>query len=339
MELPIAANTPGFIYGVLFGSLLLCSGLSLGIWLGRRSSASTAEREQLQRMMLGLFRWTNGFADDVSHYRESLDRVSQEFDPEKLKNSDGEIVRTLTQIVHANEELQERLDKAEDALNNQAHEINAYMCEARTDTLTELPNRRAFDDDLSRRLAEWRRSGVPLSLIMIDIDHFKGFNDQYGHAAGDAVLSDVARVLRNATRETDLVARLGGEEFAIILPAVEGDEACEAVERTRQAIAATTVGYEAKSLHVTVSCGAAQVRENESAAALIKRADKALYASKGAGRNNSHFHDGVRCVPLSMTSNHQEAAGNAGADHAANDFAEVCDKLRERLLEITEGEV
>jgi diguanylate cyclase len=335
MDLPT-----GFVFGVLFGSLLLCLGLSLGIWLGRRSDAATADREQLQSLLTGLFRWTNGFASDVSHYREALDRVSREFDPDKVQAADGEIVGLLTQIVHANEELQDRLDNAETTLNDQAQEINAYMCEARTDTLTQLPNRRAFDDELSRRLAEWRRNGVPLSVVLVDIDHFKQFNDQYGHAAGDAVLSDVARVLRAATRESDMVARLGGEEFATILPGVEPEAACEAAERTRQAIETAVFCYESKSLSVTVSCGAAQASEGESAATLVKRADKALYASKAAGRNSSHYHDGLRCVPLTRAGKVRPVVTTTSGDpdQPAGDFADVCDKLRERLLEITEGE-
>ena len=151
-------------------------------------------------------------------------------------------------------------------LKQQAGEISTYMSEARTDALTGLPNRRALDEDLTRRLAEWRRHGRPLSVMMIDIDHFKKFNDTYGHQVGDAVLQQVAALLRKTMRESDFVGRFGGEEMAVVLPGTEATEACLAAERARHVDRRSRYSLtDVQQLHVTVSVGAAQCLTAETA--------------------------------------------------------------------------
>jgi diguanylate cyclase len=342
-QLPVITETPSFLFGVLLGSFLLCLGLSLGLWLGRRTAmlydVRSMDREQLQHLLSGLFQWTHGFASDVSQYREVVARISTQMKPDKSRTSNDDALKLTAQIVQANEELQERLNAAEVALQDQAEEITAYMCEARTDTLTDLPNRRAFDDELTRRMAEWRRHKTPVNVIMLDIDHFKSFNDEFGHAAGDAVLVEVARVLKSATRESNLVARLGGEEFAVVLAGAQATEARKAAERIREAIAATECNYEGKSLRVTVSCGVAQSLVEEDGTSLMKRADEALYASKDAGRNVSHWHDSRHCILLTTRpATDQLAALTDNSPPQDGEFVQVCDDLRQRLLEVAETE-
>ncbi len=149
--------------------------------------------------------------------------------------------------------------------------------EARTDALTGLPNRRAWDEALDRDLARSRRSGKSLSISMLDLDHFKDFNDSRGHQAGDLLLKEAAAVWRAKTRETDLLARYGGEEFTLLMPDVDLEQARSAVERIR---AATPGGQ-------TCSAGVACWNGSESAQRLLARADEALYAAKVAGRDRS----------------------------------------------------
>ncbi len=342
MHLPAITETPSFVLGALLGSLLLCLGLSLGLWFGRRMAmlydVRSMDREQLQHLLSGLHRWTNGFASDVSQYREFVDRIATQLNPDDAEGSDGRATQVMTQIVDANEQLQRRLNEAEAALQDQAEEITAYMCEARTDTLTALPNRRAFDDELSRRMAEWGRHETPVNVVIVDIDHFKLFNDRFGHAAGDAVLIEVARVMRTATRGSDLVARLGGEEFAVVLAGLEASEARRAAERIRKAVAATAFRYEGKSLRITVSCGVAQALVAEESEALIRRADEGLYASKAAGRNVSHWHDGERSQLLTASSPTSRLPDLVHLSAPPDgEFLRVCDDLRQRLLEVTES--
>jgi diguanylate cyclase (GGDEF)-like protein len=146
---------------------------------------------------------------------------------------------------------------------------------ARTDELTGLPNRRWLYDELRREFARAARQGFPIRAAVVDLDRFKVFNDKFGHAAGDALLRDAADQWRSVLRVSDFLARTGGEEFVVLLPACEADEAEEVIERLR---AATPLGQ-------TCSAGIARWDELEGAEDLINRADQALYEAKKRGRD------------------------------------------------------
>ncbi len=159
--------------------------------------------------------------------------------------------------------------------------------EANVDVLTGLRNRRWLDENLHRFVERNRRSNEPLSVLMIDVDHFKRFNDTYGHAAGDRALGSVARLIMTRLRPGDRGARYGGEEFAVILPATNLEGACTAAERLRRAMAETPVESPDGSQlpPVTISVGVAEVTTDDTAAGLLARADAALYRAKAGGRN------------------------------------------------------
>jgi diguanylate cyclase (GGDEF)-like protein len=148
---------------------------------------------------------------------------------------------------------------------------------ARTDSLTGVPNRRAWDEELPRELARAGRSGQPVCVALLDLDHFKDYNDRHGHQAGDRFLKEAAAAWQAAVRKTDLVARYGGEEFAILLPDCGLDDAMEIAERLRTA-----------QPEGTCSLGVARWDGREDVNALIARADRALYAAKEAGRDRIH---------------------------------------------------
>ncbi|TXT39935.1 MAG: PAS/PAC sensor-containing diguanylate cyclase [Comamonadaceae bacterium] len=159
--------------------------------------------------------------------------------------------------------------------------------EARTDPLTGCINRRHFLELAEHELARARRYGEPLSVLMLDLDHFKLINDQHGHPVGDVVLQRLVQICQASLRAEDAVGRLGGEEFAILLPESSIQEAQEAAERLCLAIAATEISLnEGSSIHFTASIGVATLaREDADIHTLIGRADKALYEAKHAGRN------------------------------------------------------
>ena len=171
----------------------------------------------------------------------------------------------------------------------------AHKKDVLTDPLTGVANRRAYEFELARRIADWNRNESSVSLILLDIDYFKKFNDRYGHQAGDAVLRAVADVLNQTIRECDLVARYGGEEFALVLSETDIEASKEVAERLRGLIESARFPFNGLILRLTVSVGIAQIRPEEDATAFVQRADAALYSSKEAGRNCVHFHDGSTC--------------------------------------------
>jgi diguanylate cyclase (GGDEF)-like protein len=172
---------------------------------------------------------------------------------------------------------------------------------ALTDSLTGLSNRWAGERALEREVARSRRTASPLSLAMLDLDHFKQINDKYGHSTGDRVLRDVAHVLTAAFRASDLAIRWGGDEFLVLLPDVSVDGAVVFAERARTQMSAVAMP-ESRSL--TMSAGVVQVMPGEDPQVSIARADHCLYEAKRAGRNRvepqrsaglEHFNEEAHC--------------------------------------------
>lgn len=156
---------------------------------------------------------------------------------------------------------------------------------ASTDVLTGVNNRRKFLETLEIEIQRVERTGLPLSFIMLDIDLFKCVNDQYGHATGDQVLCSFASVLRAGLRQIDVIGRVGGEEFAAILPATTGQNAVIIAERLRSMVENLEINVAGESLCVTVSIGVTQLMGGEKGYQLIARADAAMYRAKQSGRN------------------------------------------------------
>jgi diguanylate cyclase (GGDEF)-like protein len=175
---------------------------------------------------------------------------------------------------------------------------------ANVDSLTGTLNRRRFMEVASRELARDRRHNRPVSLIMMDVDHFKGINDRFGHAVGDAALSGMASACRQVLRESDVVARVGGEEFVVLLPETPMPQAADAAERLRATIAGWVVDHDGVSVRVTASLGVAQWGgADETLDRLLQRADAAMYLAKTGGRNRV-----VSAAPFSSPDD-RDAAG------------------------------
>lgn len=153
------------------------------------------------------------------------------------------------------------------------------------DALTEVPNRRGFYQALTPWMALARRPGLPTALIILNLDHFKRVNDDYGHAVGDMVLVAMVDVCKKQLRDSDLMGRLGGGEFAIQLPRTTQDDAMMVAERIRNAIALVPVKAEKAVINMTASLGVTTIRADDSAVSLFKRADEALREAKASGRN------------------------------------------------------
>ncbi|HJT35473.1 MAG TPA: GGDEF domain-containing protein, partial [Pirellulales bacterium] len=248
-----------------------------------KSAAATKPNEHEQRR-----RWLDNLATrvegEIGLHSYRIEEISEEL--RGVAGGDPEMVlAAAARILLANQRLQADLSSARAEIQQQRHQVEELVAEARTDTLTGLPNRRSFNEDLERRFDQWRRHQMPVALIMIDIDHFKRFNDSYGHTAGDAVLRRAAQIISSSLRQMDLAARFGGEEFAVILPGTKLREATKVAERVRAMVAAQRFELDGRPLEITISAGVAPAMPGDEMIDLIERADEALYAAKEHGRN------------------------------------------------------
>jgi diguanylate cyclase (GGDEF)-like protein len=183
-----------------------------------------------------------------------------------------------------------RLEQQQDALEKQQEELERL---ARTDPLTGLLNRRSFFAEASRELHWVQRTGHPAVVISFDLDHFKTINDTRGHAAGDASLRAISDMLRGERRGTDVVGRLGGEEFAIVVRDTDVDCGRRLAERLRAAVAALDVHHDGEAISLTASFGVTQVRASDvDLDDAIKRADGAMYTAKRLGRDRVEIDPG-----------------------------------------------
>ncbi|MGY3961870.1 GGDEF domain-containing protein [Aeromonas popoffii] len=153
------------------------------------------------------------------------------------------------------------------------------------DSLTQVHNRAALDERLELEYKRWLRYGTPLCLAIIDIDHFKNINDNYGHMAGDKALKVVAKALLGALRDTDFIARFGGEEFVVLLPNINPEKYQKPLETLRQTIKSIPFRFRDARVEITISIGATLFREGDNTSDAFERADKALYSSKHSGRD------------------------------------------------------
>ncbi len=190
-----------------------------------------------------------------------------------IRNADGEIIGAF-------ETFSDATTRAGDLERIHNLEELAYV-----DPLTGIPNRRLLERSLAARLGEFEREGHPFGFIMVDVDHFKRFNDAYGHDVGDLVLKMVARTLTHACRRYDLAARWGGEEFTVLAGHGERAALVALAERLRSLVAESHVTHQGQRLGVTVSLGATAVQPGDTETSLLERADGLLYESKRAGRD------------------------------------------------------
>jgi diguanylate cyclase len=222
---------------------------------------------------------------------ETLGEVSSQVqvtsDPRQIIEK---LIGELSNATVRSSALEANLVRASEELDQIRDSLKLAEQHSNTDALTGLANRRSLEAFLRSAQIAAMEAGNPLSIVMIDIDHFKNFNDSFGHQVGDQVLRLVARVLQESVRECDLAARYGGEELMAVLPDVTLENCVDVAERVRRRISDARLTRRATGeaiSSITVSIGVAQFRGAESADALIERCDRALYEAKRAGRNRT----------------------------------------------------
>jgi diguanylate cyclase len=228
----------------------------------------------------------------TSSYTESLadvsDRLGSAADRDGLRAIVECLVRSTREMEQTNQSLEIRLKASKQEINQLQENLETVRNESLTDPLTGLANRKYFDQMLYQAVARSRANDEPLSLLLTDIDHFKKFNDSYGHLTGDQVLRLVAHAVRQNVKGQDLAARYGGEEFAIILPGTMQRQALTIADHIRRSVVLKELIKRSTGENlgrITISVGVATLQPGEAAPALIERADACLYAAKRNGRN------------------------------------------------------
>jgi diguanylate cyclase len=256
--------------------------------------------DQLDSVMTDAQKYlSTAISDNRSHMREIgdvTDQADHGVNPRALIEG---LMTALSTAANRASTLESNFSEASQELDSIRNSLKDAEERAKTDTLTALPNRRALEEFF--RAAQMRAMEVedPLSILLLDIDHFKKFNDTYGHGVGDQVIRLIASVLRERVRENDLPARYGGEELIAVLPGADLAVCHDVAERIRATVEGCHITRRStgESLpDISVSIGVAQFRPGESMAELIERCDRALYKAKAEGRNRTITEDDVDTV-------------------------------------------
>ena len=231
-------------------------------------------------------------AGNASSYTENLVDVSQKLgvaaDEPAVRTIVESLVLATKDMEKNNQALEARLSASKQEITELQQNLEAVRSESLTDPLTTLANRKYFDEALTKAIADARAKGEPLSLMMTDIDHFKKFNDSYGHLTGDQVLRLVASSAKQNVKGLDIAARYGGEEFAIVLPNTMLRSAITVADQIRRAVMTKELMKRSTGEHlgrVTISVGVATLQKTDTVQSLLERADTCLYAAKRNGRN------------------------------------------------------
>jgi diguanylate cyclase len=234
----------------------------------------------------------------------ATETLSQANDGEALRTVIEHLIQGAKEVELNNKKLEASLASSHQEIETLQQDLEAVRVESLTDPLTTLANRKYFDNALAKGIAEAQEKNEPLALLMADIDHFKTFNDRYGHLTGDQVLRLVALSVKQNVKGRDVAARYGGEEFVVALPSTSLQSAITVADQIRRAVMTKELMKRSSGERlgrVTISIGVAVVRPSDTPQVLIERADKSLYAAKRHGRNR------VIC----------EVDPEAAADHAA----------------------
>ncbi len=251
-----------------------------------------AMRQEIRRIITCLLK-DLGYSDNqLSHYSQTLTQFISILDRQASSSnmlSETQRVIKETQLMEkSHKNLEEQMASVIAEIDILRKELEQVKEESKVDTLTGIANRKAFDAELESSILFSRESNKPFCLLMLDIDHFKIFNDTYGHLVGDKVLRYVAGSLQHNIKGGDFVARFGGEEFTIILPTTNINGALTLAEQIRDAISSgklTDKGSDTNYGKLTISVGITQFRASDLSHELIERADKAMYLAKERGRD------------------------------------------------------
>jgi diguanylate cyclase len=281
--------------------------------LARNGKLTEADLEQIYETYLSQTKTTEridkvgarviGEIDDVmtlivdalgmsASYHDSLSSATEQLavaqDRDQVKPIVASLLQSTLEMRDTNKALEDRLSLSKTEISNLQQSLEAIRAESLTDPLTGLGNRKYFDRSIETAVQNALAAGEPLSLLMFDIDHFKSFNDSYGHLTGDQVLRLVGMSLRQTIKGQDITARYGGEEFAVVLPSTALRQALTVADHIRRAVMAKELKKKSTGEilgRVTISVGVSMLKPDDDIHSLLERADACLYAAKRNGRN------------------------------------------------------
>ena len=292
-------------YAALWVVSSLIVGLVTGVILRRRQgpdeappAAGNEEERQatlrtLAEVLTAVERLTSEVGVHDTEIRAVGKHVGQLQVTGELETFRRAILQHIEAVLESNQRLADELVVAHYQMEQQAAELDRTRKEARTDPLSGVGNRKAFDETLQWLLTTWKRDREPFTLILADLDRFKWVNDTHGHQAGDVVLAQMGALLKNSVRGGDIVARYGGDEFAILLPRTELHAGNQVAARIRAQVwrSSFRVGQRGEQGVISLSVGVASVQDGDTGETILARADKALYKAKEAGRNRVYCLD------------------------------------------------
>ena len=251
-----------------------------------------AMRQELRRIITSVQGQFEHSGNSLSRYTDTLNHFSEFLDsptpPEAMTTEVDKVIQETRSTEQLQRQMETQLSSIVAEVTSLRNELEQVRQESLTDALTGISNRKAFDVTLEKTVHQAREQKAPFSMLLADIDHFKQFNDTHGHLVGDKVLRFVATTLKRCLKGKDLVARFGGEEFAVILPQTDLKGAEAVAEQIRQSVSAGSLKDKTNKKsygRVTISVGMAQFAEDDLPNALVSRADQALYLAKERGRD------------------------------------------------------
>jgi len=274
---------------------------TIGYLVGRWSRQATnelvnySEREllqalavatELENISMDIHKCLGKHHANITRFKDRIGKLNGQHEGSAWQ----ELCREAEEMLKSTLKLTTHISNAYDEIRQQSCKLMNFT-ETRTDPLTNVKNRRALDETLQMQFALLSRYRTPFSLVILDIDHFKCINDKHGHLCGDRVLIDLARLLNQCMRETDILTRYGGDEFVVIMSQTDLDDACIFSDRLRTQIQ--------EKLSVTVSGGVASAKKGDTQEILLTRADTALYQAKIFGRNCIFRHEGNHIAQVS----------------------------------------
>jgi len=261
-------------------------------FLSSDGEALEKHRQQLQKLVESILSRYSNSKDEISDYSNSLNHFSEvlsgSYNPDELVAEVQKIIEDTQSVEQSQQQFDAQMSDLVGEIDSLRNELEQVREESLTDSLTGLANRKAFDQMLDQIINDKSSNNPIFSIVIADIDHFKKFNDTYGHLVGDKVLKYVSKIIKSCVKGKDLAARFGGEEFTLLLPDTDISDAEIVSEQVRSAISKTNLID--KSVNedygqVTISLGVSQYKPNEQPQEILERADKALYQAKEKGRN------------------------------------------------------